>query len=458
MSKLRNNPSIQSPVYSRDSTPVRLFTDLRRLPHLIIFISLILGFMTAQAQAPAGLHRPATVPEGYVVTPFGYAHPSCVRQLAEGDTSQLDRGVIQHANGSREKLQACSYPRYTAKGEPASISATPGPESPTINGWVESTQAVTNTSYGEVYSLWTVPPAPTSNDGQTVYFFPGLEDTADNGSNSYTILQPVLGWTNGQWTIASWNCCYNGVQLYSSPKTVNPGDPIVGTISSTCAAGTLSCPTWNITTNVAAGASTTLTNTSSYGQTFNWAFGGVLEAYDIAQCSDYPPSGSLDFETSLYDNNLNGISNPGWSAVNSYSGYTPQCNYGAQAYTDGAVVDFGYAIQLYVEGSEQEACTKKNGVGGCIVYSTDYGNVSVTIDGQTYTASYNDSSTDTSIATALAGAIRASSGLTVETAAGDIFIPTTTCHTVSASSSTQDTFYFKNPSFEVGVVQPGCSP
>ena len=30
--------------------------------------------------------------------------------------------------------------------------------------------------------------------------------------------------------------------------------------------------------------------TSSFGQTFNWAFGGVLEVYNVAQCSDYPPS------------------------------------------------------------------------------------------------------------------------------------------------------------------------
>jgi hypothetical protein len=37
-----------------------------------------------------------------------------------------------------------------------------------------------------------VPPAPTSNDNQTVYFFPALDDIDD----TVTILQPVLAWND----------------------------------------------------------------------------------------------------------------------------------------------------------------------------------------------------------------------------------------------------------------------
>jgi hypothetical protein len=33
----------------------------------------------------AGAHRPGNVPAGYVVTPFGYFHPSCVQSIAEDD-------------------------------------------------------------------------------------------------------------------------------------------------------------------------------------------------------------------------------------------------------------------------------------------------------------------------------------------------------------------------------------
>jgi hypothetical protein len=39
------------------------------------------------------------------------------------------------------------------------------------------------------------------------------------------------------------------------------------------------------------GNSSELLDTSNFGQTFNWAFGGVLEVYNIVQCGDYHPRG-----------------------------------------------------------------------------------------------------------------------------------------------------------------------
>jgi len=33
----------------------------------------------------AGPHRPANVPEGYVITPFGYFHTSCLQNLSKGE-------------------------------------------------------------------------------------------------------------------------------------------------------------------------------------------------------------------------------------------------------------------------------------------------------------------------------------------------------------------------------------
>ena len=56
-----------------------------RLFKSIAFTMLAAG-LTA-AQVPAGAKRPATVPADYVLTPFGYFHPSCVNHLAEGDVS-----------------------------------------------------------------------------------------------------------------------------------------------------------------------------------------------------------------------------------------------------------------------------------------------------------------------------------------------------------------------------------
>jgi len=308
------------------------------MPVTVAVPSFFLAFLVstmAYAQAPAGPNRPAGVPDGYVITPFGYFHPSCVRQLTEGETLLAD-GIIQHADGTLENVLACDYPRYTASGEIVTTG-----EPPTINGWIESANTTTTTSYGALTATWIVPPAPTSNHGQTLYFFPGLEDIDDVVS----IIQPVLGWNadfGGAWSIASWNCCPSGITVESSPVRVNPGHEIRGTIRDACSAGTLSCSKWEVTSeDVSTGHSTTLSNTPSEGQTFNWAFAGVLEVYNVVQCSDYPSNGSLTFsDIALYDYNFDRISNPGWSQPSWSSGLTPQCGYGGSVAAKRVTLDY----------------------------------------------------------------------------------------------------------------------
>jgi hypothetical protein len=288
------------------------------------------------AQLPqAGAHRPAAVPEEYVITPFGYSHPSCVIQLAKRDTVVKDGPAIQHSDGTLDNIPACNYTHFTARGEVVAAGAA---EKPTIgHSWIENYNVTTSTSYGGIVQTWSVPPNPRSNDGQTLFFFPGLEDIND----VVTILQPVLGWNAFSnfrgWSIASWNCCYNGVSLYSSPMGVSAGDFISGEVFSNCNSGTLTCPTWFVMTEDTEGGMTTLNSTSNYGQTFNWAFGIALEVYNVVQCSDYPPNGSLTFYGALYDINFDPIDAPSWrigygatGLGSSPSGLSPQCNYGGQ--------------------------------------------------------------------------------------------------------------------------------
>ncbi len=137
----------------------------------------------------SGSNRPSSVPEGYVITPFGYFHPSCTRLVAEGETVLPD-GRIQHVDGSVEaNAPVCSYPHYSPTGslmsdrqEIAGICAISN------TNWVESISATTSASYGKISATWTVPPKPNTNDGQTVFFFPGFVDCA----NTQSILQPVL--------------------------------------------------------------------------------------------------------------------------------------------------------------------------------------------------------------------------------------------------------------------------
>jgi hypothetical protein len=285
----------------------------------------------------AGTARPANVPAGYVITPFGYFHSSCVEVLRAGEHLLPDHR-IQHADGSIEASAAtCAYPHFTPTGRLVNLSAprtnkTSTEESPEVNGWVENTNVTTgspSSSYGALVARWTVPPHPLAADGQVLFFFPGLEDINDPQTS---ILQPVLGLYGGQWTIASWNCCLSGIVVSSPAVNVQPSDRIYGSMTNTCATGTLSCASWNVLSlDLSTGQSTVLADTPSEGQVFNWAFGGVLEAYYVVRCDDYPPDRSITFEdVMLFDQNLRRVHDPAWSSGAS-SGISPQCGYGVSA-------------------------------------------------------------------------------------------------------------------------------
>lgn len=280
----------------------------------------------ATQQEPSDLLRPSTVPEGYSITPFGFFHSSCVQRLAKGERLLSD-GRIQHADGTVEKnVAVCNYPRFTPTGLPV----TAGVRLPDVNGWLENANITTDTpseSYGALIAIWTVPPRPVANDGQWLFFFPGFEDINDTQS----ILQPVLQWSPSQWVIASWNCCLNNIATESPVVIINAGDQIYGSITSACPAGTVSCATWNVLSlDLSTGESTTLTNTPSEGQVFNWAFGGVLEPYYIVACDDFPPDHRAVFDNvTVFDENLHPIADPKWSETFN-STVQPQCGYGVK--------------------------------------------------------------------------------------------------------------------------------
>jgi hypothetical protein len=104
-----------------------------------------------------------------------------------------NQNAIRLADGSFETIHACAYPHYDAKGEKIASNGS-GVKQPTIShAWIEFGSVTTSSSYGELFANWTVPPAPSTNDGQTVYLFPGMEDYRD----VVTIIQPVLGWNSG---------------------------------------------------------------------------------------------------------------------------------------------------------------------------------------------------------------------------------------------------------------------
>jgi hypothetical protein len=216
---------------------------------------------------------------------------------------------------------------------------TPRQRDPQINGWVEDIDATTGTAYGKLVSTWTVPAAPTSNDGQTIYFFPGFQTR--NNDPIISIVQPVLGWYSGSWTIASWNCCISGIVYHSPQLVVQPGHILNGQITSNCVAGKTYCATWNvITKDTTNNTTTTLSTTPADGQVWNWTFGAVLEAYGVVRCTDYPATTSLTFSTNVYDDNFKLIVRPGW-ADQLDTNSLPRCNYN-QTILSNSVLKLSY--------------------------------------------------------------------------------------------------------------------
>jgi hypothetical protein len=298
----------------------------------------VVSFMTAaQAFPRVATTRPAGVPEGFVITPSGYFHPSCVVELAKGDVLHSDVKTIARANGTVENIKVCGYAHYRADGEKV-IGDERASTTPNIShAWVEYAGVTSATGeYDFIYAFWNVPKAPTTNDGQTIYLFNGLEDFDDVVS----IIQPVLGWNSDYsdaWGIASWDCCLSGNTFEATPQSVSSGDLIYGYIFDTCGTGK-DCSTWDIITwDLTNGKFSQYTDAGSYGQVFNWAFGGVLEVYNIAQCGDYPDGPADDYtgggpsmhfyNQGLYNAKWQKIAKPAWK-ISTTSGLTPSCNYG----------------------------------------------------------------------------------------------------------------------------------
>jgi len=311
---------------------------------IIVFVLIALGML--YAQKPVGPDRPVNVPSDYVITPFGYFHPSCVREARSGETVLAD-GRLQFEDGTEETVASyCSFPHYTAKGELV-VEGTKSLAPNEISwSWIEAGQVSGSIPYDGVLATWTVPQTPTTNHGQTIYLFPGLMHTT---ANPELIIQPVLGWNDGQpagpWNIASWNCCPSGMVWYSTPLTVTTGDQIYGTVLAACGSVTVqACSKWNITTrDVTTQQSTTLNVVYGSLITFEWAVSGALEVYSVYECTDFPPDGSTTFSNvALFDNYFRRFTHPGWSPMYWVTkGQTdPWCNYSATTTDTTATLNY----------------------------------------------------------------------------------------------------------------------
>jgi len=148
-----------------------------------------------------------------------------------------------------------------------------------INGWYISLWTFNSYTYYE--AQWIVPPIPSYDNGQVLFYFNSLEN------NPVTdILQPVLQLNNGVagWTLASWYGV-NGVYYESDPFAVSPGDVILGVIA-------LDESTWFIEGYVNGNFETQLqVSSTSVGAQASAQW--VNEVYNVDNCASLPSSNSI---------------------------------------------------------------------------------------------------------------------------------------------------------------------
>ena len=262
----------------------------------LIGIATLLFSATAMLSAQSAPSYSQLVAEhpGWVQVPGELIRPDCIHQIPAGasvdisDDSKSGEDVTMNGQVIAH-YEACSEEPIVTRQRGA---FTPGP---TGNGWVEDSNWHVSLKKGDniewIQGEWAVPSAPKST-GATIFLFNGVEPKSGKW-----IMQPVLQYGpsaaggGNYWTMASWLV---GSSVYvSSLTTVHAGDVLVGTTDETSVASgklTYLIDAYDSTS----GADSNLT-IHSKGIQWSWAFEGVLEAYNMTKCAEFPASGKTRF-------------------------------------------------------------------------------------------------------------------------------------------------------------------
>jgi hypothetical protein len=308
---------------------------------------------SALSKSRPGGYFPASVPSGYVATPYGFFDPACVERVGAGETAHGD-GRIVDAAGHVRTSSPCASPRFDPTGKAMPLGKANGPklaaaitaETPSAgyNGWLENYNTTSTGALSYLAATWVVPQTPAAgNDGQVLFFFNGLEGLPTVES----ILQPVLAYENGQWFAQSWNCCASGTTYNAPSIPVSPGDVIVGTINgSNCDTSSGLCDNWTIQTRDQNTGQSSVLQTSAWGVAENWVFAGVMEVYGVQSCDDLSASGSIRFDDIAFTTVGNTGAGANWSL--GLGSVTPSCGYGGQDDGTSVALDFTGAASGHV--------------------------------------------------------------------------------------------------------------
>lgn len=306
-------------------------------------------------------HRPSNVPDDFLITPFGYFHPSCLYEIKVSERLDAEDNVVR-TNGRMDPLPLCRHSHFDRNGGEHRPLLT----LPYTHSWAAA--VLTKTQPLQFLSTaWTVPPNPSRDGSQVVFFFPGIQ----NSNPTDTILQPVLEWnqmSSHKWTLRSWLCCRNGNGLYSSALIVKPGQQILGSVWGTnCDIATGVCAEWQTITSVAGGAATVL-NSDSYGEPLDFPVVGAMEGYNIVSCDQYPGTRGGMNTVSFSQANVSLVGGspikPAWTPY--VWSLTPSCNVNATWINNTANLSWCVPSTCSIGDCANYGC-----IGSCYISKSD---------------------------------------------------------------------------------------
>jgi hypothetical protein len=309
---------------------------------LTVSVALLCGLavsvlsMDAIAQAQTNPKQTTTDQSGWVQVPGELIRPDCVHEIPNGAAVEvrddqttvdvtLDGVLMAHYDACPQEAMV-TRPRTRTEV----LAHAPGMGNGRIEADLWNVPLEANDDIDYLAGAWTVPSYPLES-GALIYLFNGIES-----SSGGWMLQPVLQYGTSPagggdfWAVASWLVSSN--QAFHTPlKTVFPGNSIKGYIEMPDISG--SAKHWEVE------ARDTTTGANSYvsayvsEQHWTWAYAGVLEAYNVTSCGQFPSNGREVFKGSVVNHGFPAYVPPsrqGWNgAVYSYGGRS--CNFAVVA-------------------------------------------------------------------------------------------------------------------------------
>jgi hypothetical protein len=233
--------------------------------------------------------------EEQVLTPGGLRLRSRVHKIDEGtvlDGANDRLRALDVSGGILADFGTLARKDGAEPLMPGNVVHPPGRLPAMGSGWITNANWTNRTGapLSSFATTWVVPQAPSTQSGQTVFLFNGVQ-------NSTNIYQPVLQWGasaaggGNYWAVASWYVDgQSGPTFHSNLVNVNSGDLLVGIITLTQQSG--SNFSYNCQFRGIANTALPIQNV----QELTWLF-ETLECYGITKCTDYPAAHETDMKS-----------------------------------------------------------------------------------------------------------------------------------------------------------------